>query len=74
MISAGMLSSPFGSGRRYPVGAALYLPRQEDKWDTSNLLELATALFHGKAETKLSALHRKMIIRVVNTMSAVLHH
>ncbi|WP_126923630.1 hypothetical protein [Rhizobium vallis] len=44
--------------------------RQEDNWRASNFLELATALFHGNAETKFSVLHRKMIIRVIMTMSA----
>jgi hypothetical protein len=33
--------------------------RQDDNRAASNFLELATALFHGNAETKLTALHRK---------------
>ncbi|WP_157179777.1 hypothetical protein [Rhizobium leguminosarum] len=40
----------------------------------SNFLEVASALFHANAETKLSALHRKMIIRVVKIMGAAFHH
>jgi len=60
------------SRQREPA-AALSRPR-EDKWRASNFLELASALFHANAETKLSALHRKMIIRVIKIMSAALHH
>ncbi|MGO7203807.1 hypothetical protein ACCT30_21490 [Rhizobium ruizarguesonis] len=67
MFSAEMLSSPFKSRRRYFFGAAFYSRRQEDNWRVSNFLELATALFHGNAETKISALHRKMIIRVIKS-------
>ncbi|MGO7624465.1 hypothetical protein ACC687_41860, partial [Rhizobium ruizarguesonis] len=53
---------------------SFYSHRQEDNWRASNFLELATALFHVNAETKISALHRKMIIRVIKSMNAALHH
>ncbi|NEJ73591.1 hypothetical protein GR197_24135 [Rhizobium phaseoli] len=74
VISAKLLSPPFGSARRYLFGAAFYSRSQEDNWRASNFLELASALFHGNAETKLSALHRTMIIRVVTSINAALYH
>jgi hypothetical protein len=68
-----MLLSSFKLAGRHLFGAAFYSHRLEDNCGPSNFLELATALFHGNAETKLSVLHRKMIIRVVKSMSAALH-